>query len=327
MNTLLMSIPTLGIVSIIIGILAIIVFALFILIKKKIVEASNVSSFIFKGFCITLMSLASITFIYVIIWMVLNSFRSWESFLLDPLNVFDFKDYTFDNYKQVFKYVYHGEKRKTFTYLQMLGNSVIHTTIGVTIGLIFEPLIGYVMAKFNFKHLNSILLIMIFISMTIPSIGSVYNTVKLMNVTLKLKNNWLNLILQLAGGINFSAIIYMNYFKNIPNDYAESAYIDGASEFKTYIKIYFVLAKPLLIATTVLRIIGFWNDYYSIFLYMPNKPTMAMGLWYIQQDFGEDFNYPPIFAALTLTSAISLLLYAMFSKQIMSSLAVGGVKG
>lgn len=319
--------PTFAIITIIIEVIAIIALLLLVLIKKKKLDGANVSSFIFKAVCITLMSFVSLTFIYVIIWMILNSLRSWDSFLLEPLNVFDFKDYTLDNYKQVFQYVYHGEKRRTFTYIQMLGNSFVHTTIGVTIGLIFEPLIGYVMAKFKFKKLNSILMVMIFITMTIPAIGTVYNTVKLMNVTLKLKNNWLNLILQLSGGINFSAIIYMNYFKNIPSDYAESAYIDGASEFQTYLKIYFVLAKPLLIATTVLRIIGFWNDYYSIFLYMPNRPTIAMGLWYIQTDFSVKSNYPPIFAALTLTSGISLLLYAAFSKKIMSSLSVGGVKG
>ncbi len=290
------------------------------------ISASTVSTFLFKTICIALMLFFSISFLYVMAWMILTSFRDWESFLLEPLKVFDFKSYTFDNYTQIFNYVYKGERRQTFTYLQMLGNSFIHISIGVVIGLTFEPLIGYIMAKFGFKRLNSFLLILIIITMTIPSIGTVYNTVKLMNTTLNLKNNWLNLIIQLAGGINFSAIIYMNYFNNIPSDYAESAYIDGASELKTYLSIYFVLASPLLIATTVLRIIGFWNDYYSIFLYMPNKPTIAMGLWYIQNDFSIKIKYPPIFAALTLTSIISLTLYGIFSKKIMSSLAVGGVK-
>ena len=293
---------------------------------KRELSRSNVSSFIFKFFSIFLMTSVALTFIYVMLWMVLTSFRSWDQFLLKPLNIFDFKSYTFENYTQVFKYVYRGERRKTFSYFQMLGNSLIHMSIGTVIGLIFEPLIGYVMAKFGFKRLNNVLLILIIITMTMPTIGTVYNTVKLMNTTLNLKNNWLNLIIQLSGGINFSAIIYMNYFKNIPSDYAESAYIDGAGELSTYLRIYFLLASPLLVATTVLRIIGFWNDYYSIFLYMPNRPTIAMGLWYIQNDFSIKINYPPIFAALTLTSGISLILYALFSSKIMSSLSVGGVK-
>ncbi len=162
--------------------------------------------------------------------------------------------------------------------------------------------------------------------MTIPNIGTVFYTVKLMNFTLNLKDSWFNLIIQLAGGINFSAVIYMNYFNNIPTDYAESAYLDGASEFKAYRSIYFVLCAPLLIATTVLRIIAFWNDYYSIFLYMPNRPTVAYGVWYMQADFEMDKQYTASFAALTLTSTISILLYAAFSSKIMSSLSVGGVK-
>lgn len=294
--------------------------------KKVKLNSSTVSSFLFKFISIGFMSLVALSFLYVIVWMILNSFRDWEYFYEDPLKIFDFKHYTATNYSDVFNYEYRGIKGKTYNYFQMLGNSLIHISIGVVIGLIFEPLIGYVMAKFGFKKLNGLLMALIIISMTIPSIGTVYNTVKFMNTTLNLRNNWLNIIIQLAGGINFSAIIYMNYFKNIPSDYAESAYLDGASEFYTYISIYFRLAAPLLIATTVLRIIGIWNDYYSIFLYMPNRPTMAMGLWYIQNDFTADFRFPQVFAALTMTSAISLVLYAAFSSRIMSSLSVGGVK-
>lgn len=289
--------------------------------KSNSLKKSTVSTVIFKVVCVLLMSVIALTFIFVMVWMIANSFRPYGLYKKEPLNLFDFKNYTTEYYALVFKYDFMGT-----TYLQMLFNSLIHMSIGVIIGLIFEPLVGYVMAKFKYKKLNNILLVLIIITMTLPTIGTVYNTVNLMNIQLGLKNNWLNLVIQLSGGINFSAIIYMNYFNNIPSDYAESAYIDGASEFKTYINIYFVLCAPLLIATTVLRIISFWNDYYSIFLYMPDRPTIAYGLWYMKDKFMYESKDPAMFAALSITSLISLLLYGAFSKKIMSSLSVGGVK-
>ena len=82
---------------------------------------------------------------------------------------------------------------------------------------------------------------------------------------------------------------------------------------------------PALIAVGILQGIGYWNDYFTIYMYAPEKATIAYGIQKISSDAGVDL--PKVFAAMMFSILPVVLVFACFQKTIMNNTAVGGIKG
>ena len=87
----------------------------------------------------------------------------------------------------------------------------------------------------------------------------------------------------------------------------------------------FPQATPILLSLGIMNFISCWNDYYTPYLFLNDYPTVAYGLTAIMSKF--EASVPIVFAALTFSTIIVLILYAAFSKTIMESMSAGGLKG
>lgn len=105
----------------------------------------------------------------------------------------------------------------------------------------------------------------------------------------------------------------------------EAAQIDGAGHFRIYFGIMLPMAVPALTAVGILTGIGFWNDYFTVYMYAPGKANIAYGIQRISNEAGADL--PQVFAAMMLSVIPVLVVFACFQKTIMQNTAVGGVKG
>ena len=86
------------------------------------------------------------------------------------------------------------------------------------------------------------------------------------------------------------------------------------------------MAKGPLIACSVLTAIGYWNDYQTPYLYLPEDyQTLAVGLRLFQN--AHDENKPIVFAAILVSILPVLILYLIFQKRIIKSTNAGGLKG
>ena len=74
-----------------------------------------------------------------------------------------------------------------------------------------------------------------------------------------------------------------------------------------------------------MNFIGCWKDYYKPHLVLNDYPTVAYGLTAIRSKF--EASVPIVFAALTFSTVVVLILYVAFSKTIMESMSAGGLKG
>ena len=86
-------------------------------------------------------------------------------------------------------------------------------------------------------------------------------------------------------------------------------------------------ALPLIVSMAILNVIGLWNDYMTPYLFLNSKPTVALGVYSIQTRAERNGAMPQAFAAMTFMTIFVLIIYAAFSKTIMSSMSVGGLKG
>ncbi len=266
--------------------------------------------------------LFSLSFAFVLVWMLCNSVRPQKSYFNDVLAFWNLKGATFDNYVRIFTTKYGSAK---ITMFGMLKNSFILIIVCTALQAIVPVITGYVVARYKTK-LGAVAVQLVIISMVVPAIGSTASTYSFMSA-IKLKDKWLGIFLMNAGGLGFGMLLYKNYFSSISWEYAESAFLDGAGNLRVFFSIMYPQAFPLIVSMAILNVIGLWNDYMTPYLFLNSKPTVALGVYSIQTRAERNGAMPQAFAAMTFMTIFVLIIYAAFSKTIMSSMSVGGLKG
>lgn len=266
--------------------------------------------------------LFSLSFAFVLVWMLCNSVRPQKSYFNDVLAFWNLKGATFDNYVRIFTTKYGSAK---ITMFGMLKNSFILIIVCTALQAIVPVITGYVVARYKTK-LGAVAVQLVIISMVVPAIGSTASTYSFMSA-IKLKDKWLGIFLMNTGGLGFGMLLYKNYFSSISWEYAESAFLDGAGNLRVFFSIMYPQALPLIVSMAILNVIGLWNDYMTPYLFLNSKPTVALGVYSIQTRAERNGAMPQAFAAMTFMTIFVLIIYAAFSKTIMSSMSVGGLKG
>lgn len=266
--------------------------------------------------------LFSLSFAFVLVWMLCNSVRPQKSYFNDVLAFWNLKGATFDNYVRIFTTKYGSAK---ITMFGMLKNSFILIIVCTVLQAIVPVITGYAVARYKTK-LGAVAVQLVIISMVVPAIGSTASTYSFMSA-IKLKDKWLGIFLMNAGGLGFGMLLYKNYFSSISWEYAESAFLDGAGNLRVFFSIMYPQALPLIVSMAILNVIGLWNDYMTPYLFLNSKPTVALGVYSIQTRAERNGAMPQAFAAMTFMTIFVLIIYAAFSKTIMSSMSVGGLKG
>lgn len=266
--------------------------------------------------------LFSLSFAFVLVWMLCNSVRPQKSYFNDVLAFWNLKGATFDNYVRIFTTKYGSAK---ITMFGMLKNSFILIIVCTALQAIVPVITGYAVARYKTK-LGAVAVQLVIISMVVPAIGSTASTYSFMSA-IKLKDKWLGIFLMNAGGLGFGMLLYKNYFSSISWEYAESAFLDGAGNLRVFFSIMYPQALPLIVSMAILNVIGLWNDYMTPYLFLNSKPTVALGVYSIQTRAERNGAMPQAFAAMTFMTIFVLIIYAAFSKTIMSSMSVGGLKG
>jgi raffinose/stachyose/melibiose transport system permease protein len=142
-----------------------------------------------------------------------------------------------------------------------------------------------------------------------------------------LLNHLLGMILVYASGISMSCLIFQKFFATVPKELEESAHMDGCNDFRIFVEIILPISKPILSTMALISAIGNWNDFYMpmVLLGTKNVRTLTLTIYYYIKQFtkymGESM------AAVVVTLIPILLLYFLFSSQIVEGLTSGAVKG
>jgi multiple sugar transport system permease protein len=121
--------------------------------------------------------------------------------------------------------------------------------------------------------------------------------------------------------------IYQAAFYNIPNDYLDSARIDGASEYMVMFRVMIPLVKNVFFTIVLLNFIGYWNDYQAPNLYIPSWPILTFGLHWLEQNLAQEMsNEPARIAGCIIVAIPILIIFLAFKSRIMGSITFGGIK-
>lgn len=225
------------------------------------------------------------------------------------------KEVSFSSYAAVFK----GDFVRYFL------NSVILTVCGTTGCIILSSMAAYGIARYEFKG-KSILSSYFLIGMMVPVQVSIL-PLFLMLRKMGLLNNLVGLILIYISGISMSCLIFQKFFKTIPKALEESARLDGCHDLKVFFKIILPICKPVLFTMALITAIGEWNDFYMPMVLLGNKNVTTLTLA-IYRYIGQFIRYmSESMAAVIITLIPIIVIYFLFSSQIVEGLTGGAVKG
>lgn len=214
-------------------------------------------------------------------------------------------------------------------FLQYTWNSVFLSISVTLLALITSSLAGYVLARHEFPGKK--LLLGLHLAFMFVSLGAVslYPQYQLMH-SLGLTGNLLGLALVLTGGQGTNIFLIMSFIKSIPKELDEAALIDGCSYFKVYWSILLPLLRPILGVVALFTFRTAWNDYITSFIFTMSNPslkplTVAVVSLRYSANAAAEWNIMTAGAAIALLPV--LLIYIFTSKQFISGLTAGAVKG
>ncbi|WP_211748818.1 carbohydrate ABC transporter permease [Paenibacillus sp. Marseille-Q4541] len=264
-----------------------------------------------------LLCIGAVLMIAPLIWMVSTSFKErQEVFALPPQWIPE--TWNPIKYKEIW------EKGPLLTGIK---NSVIVAVSVTLIGAFTSSLAAYSFAKLRFPHKNKIFMLLL-TSIMIP-----YPVVMIPQFKMFAEIGWVDTLLPLIVPGLFGNVLMIfflrQYLISVPNAIIEAAKIDGSSYFGLYTRIVMPLIKPAVAAQVILWFMGVWNDYLAPILYLnsPNVQTLQLVIANFNANYAIQTDYPLIMAASVVALLPVLIVFLIFQKQIIESVAISGVKG
>jgi multiple sugar transport system permease protein len=254
--------------------------------------------------------------LFPIYWMINTSLKT-DSEIYNPIPTFWPKKVVLVAYQTLFL--------KT-GFMIFLKNTIIVSSVVSFLSLFFSMLAAYAIVKFDFSG-KRIFSKSILYAYLMPK-PVMYIPLYMVTVFVGLANTLNGLILIYPTIIiPYATWMLIAYFKSIPDELEEAAFIDGCSRLRTMFIIAFPLAAPGIVATWIFSFTLCWGEYLYALTIVSNNAfkTISLGLADLIQD--DIYAWGQLAAGSILASLPIVLMYMLASKYIVSGMTVGGVKG
>jgi len=245
-----------------------------------------------------------------------NAFKTRRAIFSDPLAL-----PTFDSFTTIgFSTVWQRSAFDLFFY-----NSLIVTLVSLVLVLLFGAMAAWALSEYKFPF-NTLLSIYLALGIMIPiRLGSV--SILLLVKFLGLIDTRTALILvYTAMGLPLAIFILSEFMRQIPKELKEAARVDGVTEYWIFFRIVLPLTRPAIATIAVFTMIPIWNDLWFPLILTSSESTKTITLG-VQQFIGQyvtDWN--AVLASLTMAIVPIVVLYLIFSRQLIRGLTSGAVK-
>jgi multiple sugar transport system permease protein len=254
--------------------------------------------------------------LFPIYWMLNTSFKT-DGEIYRQIPTFWPNKWVFTSYMALFF--------KT-GFMAFLKNSMVVSCIVSVLSVFFSMLAAYAIARINFKGKGIFSKLILYAYLMPRSI--MYIPLYMITIFLGCSNTLKGLILVYPTIIvPYATWMLIAYFKSIPNELEEAAFIDGCSRSMAMFYIIYPLAAPGIISTLVFSFTLCWGEYLYALTIISDKiyKTIPLGLTDLIQD--DIFAWGQLAAGAILASVPIVLMYMLASKYITGGLTVGSVKG
>ena len=253
--------------------------------------------------------------IFPFLWLVLASLKTNAELLDDPFKlpkVFQFKNYT--------------DAIEAAGLGRLIINSLVISTSATFLNILFSSMVAFAIARHTFWGRN-VLFLTISAGIVVPLNALIIPYFAIINY-LNLYDTRTGLILvYCAIGLPVSTFILTEFFKSIPKEIEEAAYLDGCNFVSRYFRIMLPLALPGLATAGTFQFILCWNEFIYAMLLTSSTDirTIQFGISYFTNQFFSD--YVGMFAAVVVSILPSITVFILFQEKVISGLTAGSVKG
>jgi raffinose/stachyose/melibiose transport system permease protein len=251
-----------------------------------------------------------------VLLVAVNSFKTRATIFAAPLSLPGPGSFDLIGYKTVL-----GQG----VFLNYFANSLIVTVGSLAAVLLFGAMAAFALSEYRFRG-NSLLGLFLALGIMVPiRLGTV--AILNMMVAAHLVNTHLALILiYTAQGLPVAVFILAEFMRGVSKDLKDAGRIDGLSEYTIFFRIVLPLVRPAVATVAVFTMIPIWNDLWFPLIVAPGEATKTVTLG--AQVFIGQFvtNWNAILAALTLAVLPVLILYLLFSRQLIRGITAGAVK-
>jgi putative aldouronate transport system permease protein len=217
-------------------------------------------------------------------------------------------------------------------------NTLLRTVVGTTMSVILSCMCAYPLARKDLPHRGMFIFLLVFTMLFHGGLVPQYLLIKNLGL---LNNRWVYILPMCIQA--FSVIIIKNFFQEIPESLAESAQIDGASDWRVLFQIYMPLSKPVLATVALWSAVSHWNSWFDGLIYITDdrkqvlqvflrrivveSNTMLIEKGLVNPDMTQ-FTPETIKAATIIVTVVPiLLLYPFLQRYFVKGIMLGGVKG
>lgn len=265
------------------------------------------------------MIILSLFFLFPVVWMLANSFKGDAAITADMNTVSAFippvpgKGF-FDNYVSIVT---------NTSFLRYMFNTLFYAAVLIILGIVVNGLAGYALAKIKFPFADKWLLIIMML-MIIPS-----ETIITINFLFIAKMGLLNTVVGyvLPMIVNpFNIFLFRQVFVSLPDDVYEAAQLDRCGPVKYFFTMVLPMSKTVVATVSVFTFLNVWNDYLwpSLVFTSSDLLTAQIGLNSITSN--DNTTMGQTLAVITLITIPVIIIYSLFSKQIVEGVVSTGSK-
>lgn len=204
-------------------------------------------------------------------------------------------------------------------------NSLIVSIAAMFFGILFSLMFTYVVARVRTRT-TRFCQTLVTVGMFIP-IQAVMTPLVVMVKNLRLSNTYWSLIVPyVALSFPFAVMVLYGFYRSLPIELEESAYIEGAGFYRTYFSIIFPQLKSVIAVLVIYQFMSHWNEFsLALILITKNElKTLPLGLAGFYGMFSTDWG--PVGAALVMASLPVIIIYLFFSNQVSDAMTYSGMK-
>ena len=321
------------------------------IILKKYRALEKIKSFFVSVMRLLILCSIGYVVLYPLMYMITSAIRTGESYY-DPTITWLTSKVTVQNFK------FANEAMRYFTSLK---NTVFYELVAALLQLISCAIVAYGFARFDFKE-KKFLIVILFITIMLPVQATMlpsyvnYSHLDFLGILGKV-NEWTGVDLRpnitngplafwlpsfFGVGLRSGIIIfiYTQFFKGLPRELEEAAWIDGSGPINTFIKIAIPSSSVVIFTNLIFSFIWHWNDYYLAAMYLKDKQhfTLAVSLGEVKNtletmrfSFGESTNSAAavsvIMASCVLYVLPMLIMYIFVQSKFVKSIDRVGITG
>lgn len=245
---------------------------------------------------------------------MLGGFKSLGDLRVNPFGLPS--EWHFENYTGIL----FGDR-----YWRQMMNSLI-----IAVLTVFLTVSVSAMAAFAFAHVkffgSNFLLNYFLIGLMFPAATAILPLfIRIRDLGL-LNTYWGVVLPQVAFGLGMSILLFRNYFRNLPEELFQAAFVDGCGYIRFFWHISLPLSRPIIATVSIISFVGSWNSY-ILPLIMLNSDSIypwPLGMMVYSGEFGTEWEL--VLAFITLTILPTIIVFFLAQKHIIAGLTAGAVK-